>query len=124
MSSDATKYIATVTVLDPDSGGPVEVEIRKDPLSGAMVGLDGSYLANTDEDVYSPYNHGDKLSVPDDEVKSTQPLIVLGSAELNALRLVLDLANQNVIDDPEMAEEAARQNAAIELLTRLMPVIP
>lgn len=31
-----------------------------------------------------------------------------------ALEIVLDLANQNVIDDPEMKEEASKQNEAIE----------
>jgi hypothetical protein len=31
-----------------------------------------------------------------------------------ALEIVLDLANQNVIDDPEMKEETLKQNEAIE----------
>jgi len=34
-----------------------------------------------------------------------------------ALEIVLDLANQNVIDDPEMKEETSKQNEAIEWVT-------
>ncbi len=34
-----------------------------------------------------------------------------------ALEIVLDLADQNVIDDPEMAEETLKQNEAIEWVT-------
>jgi hypothetical protein len=62
-----TKHIKTVTVIDPDTGNEVEVEIRKDTVTGAMVGLDGSYLSNTDGLVFDPYNQGDELEVPDNE---------------------------------------------------------
>jgi hypothetical protein len=72
-----TKYITTITVTDPDTELPVEVEIRKDMDSGAMIGIDGSYLENTDNDVYSPYNFGEVLEVPDDE--EIHHHVVLGS---------------------------------------------
>jgi hypothetical protein len=67
MSKHPTKHVQTVTVIDPDTGGEVEVEIRKDMVTGAMVGLDGSYLENDVGEVHDPYNGGELLDVPDDE---------------------------------------------------------
>ena len=34
-----------------------------------------------------------------------------------ALEIVLELADQNVVDDPEMKEETLKQNEAIEWVT-------
>ena len=34
-----------------------------------------------------------------------------------ALEIVLELADQNVINDPEMEEETSKQNEAIEFVT-------
>ena len=70
--SIATVHVATVNVIDPDSKLPVEVEIRK-LETGGLVGLDGSFLANTDEDVYSPYDENVKLDIPDDEGPTEKP---------------------------------------------------
>lgn len=61
-----TKHVTTVTVIDPDSKLPVEVEIRK-LETGGMVGIDGSYLEGDVGDVYSPYDNGVQLNIPDDE---------------------------------------------------------
>lgn len=61
-----SKHVKTVSVVDPDSGGDVEVEIRK-MSTGGMVGLDASWLAQTDEHPFSPYDGGIRISVPDDE---------------------------------------------------------
>jgi len=60
-----TKHIADITVIDPDSHEEIAVEIRKCLDSGAMVGLDGSYL-ETDNEVRNPYNQG-FLEIPDNE---------------------------------------------------------
>ena len=66
MANIKTKYVTKVTVIDPDSGGEVEVEIRK-METGAMVGIDGSYREQDVGPVYSPYDKGVKLNIPDDE---------------------------------------------------------
>lgn len=52
-----TKFVQTITVTDPDSKLPVEVEIRK-METGAMVGLDESFLGQDIAIVYSPYDRG------------------------------------------------------------------
>jgi hypothetical protein len=39
-----TKFVQLVTVGDPDTGLEVELEIRKDAVTGALAGLDGSFL--------------------------------------------------------------------------------
>jgi hypothetical protein len=62
-----TKFVQLVTVRDPDSGLDVELEIRKDTVSGAMIGLDGSYLEQDVGPIWDPYNRGEQLAIPDDE---------------------------------------------------------
>ena len=42
--------ITEVTVIDPQSGGCVEVTIFKDPESGGMFGIDSSFLEQNFED--------------------------------------------------------------------------
>ena len=61
-----TMFVQSVTVIDPDSKQAVEVEIRK-LESGGMVGIDGSWLAQDEGPVYSPYDKGVELVIPDDE---------------------------------------------------------
>lgn len=41
----------------------------------------------------------------------------------DALQIVVELAEQNVIDDPEMKAEAKRQREAIRKVARLIPVV-
>lgn len=47
--------VCSVTVTDPDSGLPVEVEIYK-LATGGMVGVDGSWLAADEGPTYSPFD--------------------------------------------------------------------
>lgn len=61
-----TKFVSHITVTDPDSGLPVELEIRK-LETGAMVGIDGSYLEQDIGQVCSPYDKGCLLEIKDDE---------------------------------------------------------
>jgi hypothetical protein len=62
-----TKFIQFVNVRDPDSGLDVELEIRKDMTTGALVGLDGSYLDQEVGPIYDPYNPGEELEIRDDD---------------------------------------------------------
>ncbi len=52
------KLVTTITVVDPDTNGDVEIEIYKEENSGGMVGIDASYLASTFEVAISPYHNG------------------------------------------------------------------
>lgn len=63
-----SRPVCRVTVTDPDMQLPVDVEIRKMD-TGAMVGLDGSFLEQLDEDEHprSPYDANAWVIVPDDE---------------------------------------------------------
>jgi hypothetical protein len=56
------KYVKTVTVVDPDSGGEVDIAIYK-METGGMVGVDESFLMNTDEPLFSPYDAGVELNL-------------------------------------------------------------
>lgn len=54
------KFIRQLTVEDPDSHLDVEISIFK-LETGGMVGLDSSFLMNTDEPIYSPYDFGEQI---------------------------------------------------------------
>jgi hypothetical protein len=56
------KKVQTITVIDPDTKFPVNVIIAKLD-NGAMVGIDESYLANTEEPVYTPYQKAKQINV-------------------------------------------------------------
>lgn len=56
------KRVKTITVKDPDTKLPVEVVIVK-LETGGMMGIDESFLANTDEPVYSAFDKGVELNV-------------------------------------------------------------
>jgi hypothetical protein len=51
-------FIKTITVTDPDCGVDVEVSIYK-LETGGMIGVDESFLTNTNEPVYSPFDFGE-----------------------------------------------------------------
>lgn len=57
-----SKPVTVVTVTDPDSQLPVEVAIIK-LETGGMIGVDASYLSNTDEPVYSPFDFATEVNV-------------------------------------------------------------
>lgn len=61
-----TKFVQALTVIDPDSKLPVEIEIRK-LASGGMVGIDASWLSHDKGPTYSPFDQGVELHIPDDE---------------------------------------------------------
>jgi len=61
-----TRFVGLVTITDPDTQCPVEIEIRK-LETGALVGLDGSFLAQDVGPVFSPYDDGEELEISDDE---------------------------------------------------------
>jgi len=60
---ESVQYIEDVMVRDPDTGGFVEVEIWKLP-SGAMIGVDASYLDQVTEVIVDPTT-GNKVILPD-----------------------------------------------------------
>ena len=55
-------FIKTITVTDPDFGFDVGVSIYK-LETGGMIGVDESFLANSDEPVYSPFDFGEELDL-------------------------------------------------------------
>lgn len=57
-----TKQISRVKVIDPDTKNEVEVTILK-LETGGIIGIDSSFLENTDEDVYSPFDKNVKLNI-------------------------------------------------------------
>lgn len=56
------KFVKSITVFDEDSRAEVQVYIYK-LETGGMIGIDESFLANTDEPVYSPYDVGTELDL-------------------------------------------------------------
>jgi hypothetical protein len=56
------KHIQTITVTDPDSKLPVELAIFK-LANGAVIGIDESFISNTDEDICNPYTKNSLLDL-------------------------------------------------------------
>ena len=62
-----TVYVAKITVIDPDTKLPVEMEIRKIVDSDAMIGIDMSFLEKWDgDDIRNPYSD-DYLNLTEDD---------------------------------------------------------
>lgn len=69
---DKADWVRTVSVTDPDSELPVEVDIYKDRDSGGLFGVDGSYLVTLGDDdpVSNPFNGNDiQLVEPEVDVE-------------------------------------------------------
>ncbi len=54
------RFLRTLSVVDPDSHLDVEISIYKTE-GGGIVGIDSSFLSNTDEPIYSPFDLGEIL---------------------------------------------------------------
>jgi hypothetical protein len=58
------KILSVVKVIDPDSGNEVDVTLFK-METGGIIGIDSSFLENTDEPVYSPFDKNRELDLED-----------------------------------------------------------
>lgn len=56
------KFVREVWVIDPDTKLDVEITVFK-LETGGMIGIDYSFLANTDLPVYSPFDENIKLDL-------------------------------------------------------------
>lgn len=56
------KFIQTITVIDPDTGGEVKVDMFK-LETGGTVGIDASYIEGTEEPIYSPFDKNRELNL-------------------------------------------------------------
>ena len=56
------KFVQSVNMIDPDTKLEVTVRIYK-LANGAVVGIDESFIANTDDNIYSPYELGVELNL-------------------------------------------------------------
>ena len=52
------KYVKFIEVTDPDTGAEVELEVYKDPESGAMFAIDSTFLEQVRQVIPSPFNPG------------------------------------------------------------------
>lgn len=66
MNRITARQISVITVTDPDSHLPVEVAIYKDDSSGAMFGVDASFIEQEAGPVYSPFVRGRVVQIKDD----------------------------------------------------------
>ena len=65
-------FVSEITVIDPDWNAPVEVAIYKDSESGAMFGVESSYVMTLSEDdpVNNPFNGKEIKLIKGSEIKS------------------------------------------------------
>lgn len=59
-------HVAEISVVDPDSGAPVDLSVYKDATSGGLFAVDSSFLITLDDDdpVIEPFN-GREVSLID-----------------------------------------------------------
>jgi len=62
-----TRFVKAISVTDPDTGSNIELEIHKDPESGALLAIESSFLEQVREDIPSPYNSHSRLVLPEPE---------------------------------------------------------
>ena len=55
------QYVKFIEVTDPDTGAEVELEVYKDPESGAMFAIDSTFLEQVRQIIPSPFNPGNDL---------------------------------------------------------------
>jgi hypothetical protein len=48
-------FIETITINDPDTNAPVELEVYKDEGSGGIFAIDSSYLEQVENEIPSPF---------------------------------------------------------------------
>lgn len=65
MVETTAKFVRHITVLDPDTGADVELEVWKDPESGSLLAVEASFLDQVRGQVFSPYNEGHILKEPE-----------------------------------------------------------
>lgn len=63
-SACTAKLVTTLTITDPDTNMPVAMEVWK-LSNGAIMGVDASYLENTDDDVFNPYQRNALIVTPE-----------------------------------------------------------
>ena len=101
-----SKHVCVVTVTDPDTHLPVEVEIRK-METGPMVGFDGSFLEQLDEDEHprSPYDEDAWVIVPDDDTDdgASHP-DAWSRDEVQFPRLIAELDMAGALAEPVVAQ--------------------
>lgn len=71
MTTTTAIFAGTITVIDPDTQAPVELEIWKDGQSGIMLGVDASYLDQVSRSIANPYNKGRLRAPPDNDAPIT-----------------------------------------------------
>lgn len=54
-------YVSDITVTDPQTQLPIELEVFKDPESGAMFAIDASFTEQIANVVPSMFNKGTKI---------------------------------------------------------------
>ncbi len=64
MKKIKVNMLTIVRVNDPDTGNVVDVTIFK-MATGGIIGIDSSYLENTEEPVYSPFDKNIELDLED-----------------------------------------------------------
>lgn len=65
------RHVAEVTVVDPDTGLPVEVAIIK-LETGGMMGVDSSYF-NEDQPIYSPFDENTEVKYDEETTDGQTP---------------------------------------------------
>jgi hypothetical protein len=56
-----TQYLQSISVHDPKTGAEVELEVHRDPESGALLAIDSTFLEQVRDVITSPFNDSTRL---------------------------------------------------------------
>lgn len=67
MTTHVATFIGETSVLDPDSGEEIVLEVFKDPVSQGMFAIDASFTDQVTDAIVSPFNeeYHLRLDVPE-----------------------------------------------------------
>ena len=69
MKTMKATFVKEITVIDPDSGGEVELEVWKDPSTGGIFALDASFLDQVKDIIRSPFDPSVALELSETELR-------------------------------------------------------
>lgn len=106
MEEQKAIFATTLTVDDPETKKPIELEIWKDPSSGAMFGIDATYLDQISDAIRSPFNEDVRLVLDEHTAHAAQtPVKAFTRAEL----LTILEAARTALADADIFDGIAEQ---------------
>ena len=91
-----SRFCGEITVIDPDTGNEIELEVHKDSASGGMFAIDASYTDLVSERIPSPFNEDGNIrlaDIPEDWKRHTRSSAAIMLEILSEVEGVVTFSN-------------------------------